>query len=53
MSQDPKVVSTEVIHCNQWGDEGVQAIIIVFEDGTVEVRCEGHCTPCRYGNPVA
>ncbi|GAJ18810.1 unnamed protein product, partial [marine sediment metagenome] len=45
--------STQVIHCKQWGDEGVDALLVTFEDGTVEVHCEGNCQPCCRGKLVA
>lgn len=48
MSEERKVVSTEVITCHRLGDEGVEAVIIVFDDGTVKVRCEGCCRDCYY-----
>jgi len=52
MSQEPKVVSTQTVHCNEWGDEGVDALLVVYDNGTVEVHCEGLCEPCRYGKQV-
>ncbi|MBA7547237.1 hypothetical protein ES705_39644 [subsurface metagenome] len=53
MSQEPKVVSTQLVHCSQWSDERVDALLVTFEDGTVEVHCEGNCEPCRYGKLVS
>ncbi|GAH89890.1 unnamed protein product [marine sediment metagenome] len=54
MSEERKVVSTQVVHCNQWHDEGVDALLVVYDDGTVEVHCEGGCgAECRYGTQVS
>ncbi|MBA7703672.1 hypothetical protein ES703_112464 [subsurface metagenome] len=52
MSEGHKVVSTQIVHCSQWSDEGVDALLVVFQDGTVEVHCEGNCKPCRFGELV-
>ncbi len=52
MSEERKVVSTQVVHCKQWSDEGVDALLVTFEDGTVEVHCEGNCQPCCRGKLV-
>ncbi len=52
MSEERKVVSTQIVHCKQWSDEGVDALLVVYDDGTVEVHCEGSCSPCRYGKQV-
>ena len=41
-----KVVSTEVVKCQTYNHE---AVIIVFENGYVEVRCEAPCEKCGYG----
>jgi hypothetical protein len=49
-----KVVSTQVIHCHQYGDQGVDALLVTFDDGEVEVHCEGGCgAGCRYGTQVS
>lgn len=52
MSEERKVVSTQIVHCNQWSDEGVDALLVVYDDGAVEVHCEGNCQPCRYGKQI-
>jgi len=53
MSQEHKVVSSQVLHCDQWSDEGVDALLVVFDDGAVEVHCEGNCYPCQYGKLIS
>ncbi len=53
MSEERKVVSTQTIHCVQWGDNGVDALLVTFEDGTVEVHCAGACVTCSYGKQVS
>jgi len=51
-SQERSVVSTQVVTCHQWGD-GVQALLVTFDDGYVEVHCEGTCGErCNYGTQV-
>ena len=54
MNQDCKVISVKTIDCHQWDDEGVPAILLVYDNGTVHVRCPGggFCNPCSYGVAV-
>jgi len=50
-----KVVSTEKVTCHVLtGDgEGHEAVLVVFDDGTVQVRCAGGCgEQCVYGLQV-
>ena len=48
-----KVVAVETVKCNYREDEEHVAVVIVFEDGEVEVRCSGGCFySCRYGRCV-
>ena len=47
-----KVVSTETVKCNYREDEEHVAVVIVFEDGEVQVRCSGRCAYCKYGRVV-
>ena len=46
---ETKVVSAQIIHCLEWGDTGVDAVLVVFDNGEVQVHCEGNCHPCSYG----
>ena len=43
-----KVVATETVKCNYKDDEEHYAVVIVFEDGEVDVRCSGDCAYCVY-----
>lgn len=43
-----KVVSTQVVHCHHQELEGVDAVVIVFDNGDTEVRCELQCDSCPY-----
>jgi len=49
-----KVVSTQVVRCRECStdDRVHEAVLIVYEDGYVEVRCDGGCTRCRYTEPA-
>jgi hypothetical protein len=51
----PKVITTDVIECNQRGNKGnVTAIAITFDDGHTEIRCPGKKADCActYEEPV-
>lgn len=50
MSQAHKVFSTEVITCHYSDDEDAQAVLIIYSDGAVDVRCamRASCDPCKY-----
>lgn len=52
MTEERKAISTQLVHCAQLSDEGVDALLVVYDDGAVEVHCEGNCEPCRYGKLV-
>ena len=57
MSQEHKVASTEVITCHYRDDEDAQAVLIIYSDGAVDVRCamRASCDPCKYehtGRPL-
>lgn len=45
-----KVVSTKVVTCDRGSDGAIQALLLVFEDGTVIVRCKRSCDDCDYGD---
>ena len=47
---DKKRASTEVVRCRecQFDDRERCVVIIVYEDGDVEVRCNGGCSACKY-----
>ena len=47
-----KVVSVEVVKCRDSFDQEHDAVVIVYEDGSVEVRCPGGCYGCPYGKVV-
>jgi hypothetical protein len=56
MTQAHKVVSTrrklpaiQRIRCRNWGARGVDGVLVIYYDGSVEVHCEGNCHPCRHG----
>jgi hypothetical protein len=42
-----KVVSSERIVCREEG-EPHEALLLIREDGKVDVRCPGDCSYCRY-----
>lgn len=45
-----KVVSTEVVYCRQYGNENIEAVLVVFDDGHVQISCPiapDKCT-CHY-----
>jgi hypothetical protein len=44
-----KVVSTEVVTCYKCSEEGMQAVLLISEDGTIKVRCQENCYDCKYG----
>ncbi|MBA7703231.1 hypothetical protein ES703_112013 [subsurface metagenome] len=46
------VFATQKVHCNRSGDEGVDALLVIYEGGYVEVHCEGECSGCSYGEVV-
>ena len=54
MTDRGSTVSTQVIHCTDMRGRKVEALLVVFEDGTVEVHCDGKCTTeeCNYGMKV-
>ena len=43
-----RVVSTETVVCRRW-DEVHTALLLIHEDGTIEVKCPGQCPDCEYG----
>ncbi len=48
-----KVVSTHIVTCVERVGEVNQAVVIVFDNGDVEVRCPGGCGEyCKYGKQV-
>lgn len=49
-----KRVSTEVVKCRQCEFDDLEryAVVILYEDGEVEVRCAGCCSACNYQPPV-
>jgi hypothetical protein len=49
--QSSKVVSTHTVKCKRRGNEDVDAIVIVFDDGYTEVSCpaDNRCS-CHYGH---
>lgn len=34
-----KVVSTEVVKCRQYGNESIDAVVVVFDNGHIEISC--------------
>jgi len=42
-----KVVATEKVTCKRYAEE-YEAVVIIFEDGSSEVRCAGNCLDCPY-----
>lgn len=59
MNQQPSVVSTQVVTCQLMcmthavDDPPVEALLIVYADGHVEVRCplKSSCDNAKYANP--
>jgi len=51
---DRKRVSTAVVKCREceFDDRERYVIHIVYENGDVEVRCNGGCSACKYRRPV-
>lgn len=50
--EERKVVSTEKITCRELGEEH-EAVLVVFENGDIEVHCECRCgKDCPYGYQV-
>ena len=47
---DRKRVSTTVVRCREceFDDMERYAVVIVYQDGDVEVCCSGDCSPCKY-----
>jgi len=47
---DRKRVSTAVVRCREceFDDRTRYVVVVVCEDGDVEVRCNGGCTTCKY-----
>ncbi len=45
-----QVVSTEVVRCREWSCDAQehQAVVIVYDDETFEVHCDGGCYQCEY-----
>ena len=44
------VVSTQIVKCHERYEIEYQAVVIVYENGDVEVQCEGGCGKyCQYG----
>ncbi|MCL0094398.1 fasciclin domain-containing protein [Dehalococcoidales bacterium] len=44
----PSVVSTEKVICRAKEGEVHNAIILIYEDGTINVKCSGECYDCEY-----
>lgn len=42
-----RVVSTKTVVCCETGEKH-SAILLVHEDGTIEVKCPGECALCDY-----
>ena len=47
---DRKRVSTTVVRCREceFDDSERYVIVAAYEDGDVEVRCNGGCSACKY-----
>ena len=45
-----KRVSTEVVRCRkcEFDDKERYVVVTAYEDGDVEVRCDGGCSACKY-----
>jgi hypothetical protein len=54
MSDQAKVVSTQVIHCDRYKDQGLrcEALVVIFDNGKKQVSCVGGCSDCYYGERV-
>jgi hypothetical protein len=38
-----KVISTQVVNCRQYGNENIDAVVVVFNNGRIEISCPiGH-----------
>ncbi|MBA7701772.1 hypothetical protein ES703_110518 [subsurface metagenome] len=50
---DRKRVFTEVVKCRQceFDDRERCAVVILYEGGVIEVRCNGGCSKCKYRPP--
>ena len=46
--QYPRIASTEKVVCAKMG-EIHNAILLIYEDGTIKVKCSGECCDCEYG----
>ena len=47
---EKEVVSTQIVKCRERHEEEYQAVVIVYENGDVEVQCDGGCGKyCHYG----
>ena len=46
-----KVGSARVITCSYPGQEQ-RAVIVDYDNGSVEVRCDAGCYPCKHGKLV-
>ena len=45
-----EVVSTQIVRCRERYEVEYQAVVIVYENGDVEVQCDGACGKhCQYG----
>jgi hypothetical protein len=47
-SREPKVASTEKVVCRAKMGEIHNAILLIYEDGTIKVKCSGECYDCEY-----
>ncbi len=48
-----KVFSTELVTCSERVGEVNEAVVIIYDNGDVEVRCPGGCGKCcKYGKQV-
>ena len=47
--REPKVVSTEKVVCRARRGEVHTALLLIYDDKTIGVKCPGRCSDCEYG----
>lgn len=48
--EEPKIAHTKTINCRKISGEVHTALLLVYEDKTIKVKCRGNCSDCIYGD---